>query len=103
MYVIPIGVGHRVIVQLGFEVAKFKLTARITSNSTSFDYVCRPPKPPRNTNQYALTAPSRTSTFDGAKIQTILILTKFFFKKRTFLGYREMFVILHSLSKGRMH
>ena len=84
MYVIPIGVGHRVIVQLGFEVAKFKYTARLTSNSTSFDYVCRPPKPPRNTNQHALTVSSRTSTFDDAKIQTILILTKFIFKLHTF-------------------
>ena len=89
MYVIPIGVGHRVIVQLVFRSCEVRLTARITSNSTSFDYVCRPPKPPRSTNQYALTAPSRTSTFDGAKIQTILILTKFFFKNCTFLAFEK--------------
>lgn len=89
MYVIPLGVGHRVIVQLVFRSCEVRLTARITSNSTSFDYVCRPPKPPRNTNQHALTVSSRTSTFDNAKIQTILELTKFIFKKRTFLAFKK--------------
>ncbi len=47
-----------------FEVAKFKYTASITSNTTSFQYVCRPP------------LPLRTPTFDDAKIHIYSKLTK---------------------------
>ena len=64
MYIIPMNVSHCVIVQLDFEVAKFKLTAIITSNSTFFHYVCLP------------FPPERASMFDGAKIRIIFNMTR---------------------------
>lgn len=63
MYIIPMNVSHCVIVQLEFEVAKFKLTARITSNSTF------------SKMSVALFPPQRASMFDDAKIRIINELT----------------------------
>ena len=56
MYIIPMDAGHRVIMRMMYLNLRSSVHRRLTFNSTSFQYVCRPP------------SPLRTPMFDDCKI-----------------------------------
>ena len=45
MYIIPMDAGHRVIMRMMYLNLRSSVHRRLTFNSTSFQYVCRPPSP----------------------------------------------------------
>lgn len=57
MYIIPMDAGHCVIMRMMYLNLRSSVHRRLTFDSTSFQYVCRPP------------SPRKAPTFDGANIR----------------------------------